>query len=383
MKKCSIQKLKYPLILLLVLTNSCSGQAKKQPTKPNPISAGQPRIIKTQGTDSYANIDCAIQDKTGKLWFGTTGEGIYCFDGKTFTNFKWEDGLANNNIGAILEDRAGNIWVGTTNGVCRYNGKTFVHFPLPGDVENKSFRTSVAVLCILEDKTGNIWLGTIHHGVYRYDGKSFTNFLSNEVVKCILEDRNGNIWLGSWSRGGAYCYAGNRAGNACLKNSCQHNSNIPKDLASHTQVIAKSFTNFNVQNGLGDDIIASIIEDRSGKIFFGTRDRGVFAFDGKSFSNLTEKSPLENSCVYSMMEDKKGLIWMGTDGKGGSDGDGVYCYDGKNYVNYTKKDGLSNNNVFTILEDKEGNIWFGTRNVGLSRYNKKTFTDFSDRASQK
>ena len=51
--------------------------------------------------------------------------------------------------------------------------------------------------------------------------------------------------------------------------------------------------------------------------------------------------------------------------------------DGKTFKNYTTADGLVNNSVFSILEDKDGNLWFGTRWVGLSRFDGKSFTTFS------
>jgi ligand-binding sensor domain-containing protein len=60
-----------------------------------------------------------------------------------------------------------------------------------------------------------------------------------------------------------------------------------------------------------------------------------------------------------------------------TDKNGVYCYDGKTFKNYTTANGLVNNAVFSILEDKDGNIWFGTRWFGLSRFDGKSFTTFS------
>ncbi|GAB2558355.1 two-component regulator propeller domain-containing protein [Spirosoma aerophilum] len=68
-------------------------------------------------------------DKTGNLWFGTTGEGVYRYDGKLFTQFTKQDGLSSNTVWCLVEDRAGNIWVGTRNiGLYRYDGKTFTSF---------------------------------------------------------------------------------------------------------------------------------------------------------------------------------------------------------------------------------------------------------------
>jgi ligand-binding sensor domain-containing protein len=55
----------------------------------------------------------------------------------------------------------------------------------------------------------------------------------------------------------------------------------------------------------------------------------------------------------------------------------VYCYDGKTFKNFTEKDGLVNNAIMSMLEDKNSNLWFGTKLFGLSRYDGKTFTTFS------
>ena len=59
------------------------------------------------------------------------------------------------------------------------------------------------VQAIFEDSYGFIWLGT-HHGLQRYDGKSFTNFtsegtdstgLSHNYINDFCEDDNGDIWI--------------------------------------------------------------------------------------------------------------------------------------------------------------------------------------------
>ncbi len=68
---------------------------------------------------------------------------------------------------------------------------------------------------------------------------------------------------------------------------------------------------------------------------------------------------MNSSYVFSILEDKSGNLWFGTYGGG------VSKYDGKSFTHYTDKEGLSNNTVWSILEDKSGNLWFGTEK-GLS-----------------
>jgi serine phosphatase RsbU (regulator of sigma subunit) len=103
----------------------------------------------------------------------------------------------------------------------------------------------------------------------------------------------------------------------------------------------------------------SILEDKTGNLWFGTNGGGVCCYDGKSFTTFTEKEGLSNNIVWSILEDKTGNLWFGTNG-------GVCRYDGKSFTNFTEKEGLSNNAVLNMIQDVEGNIWYGTRK-GLSK----------------
>jgi len=122
----------YSLLSVVIFALSCNGQNKPQPQEagkePKAITAGQPKIIKPQGRNQEDNVHCGLQDRAGNLWFGTTGEGVYRYDGKAFTHFTEKEGLRNNTVWSILEDKTGNIWFGTADGICRYDGKTFTAF---------------------------------------------------------------------------------------------------------------------------------------------------------------------------------------------------------------------------------------------------------------
>jgi ligand-binding sensor domain-containing protein len=302
-----------------------------------------------------------LKDMNGNLWFAASGRGVYRYDGKSFTNFTEKDGLSNNNVSCIYEDKTGNLWFGTNGGVCRYDGKSFFSFPiLTADSNNvDSFKYSYSqatkeVVSILQDKIGNFWFVTLHHGVYRYDGKSFTNFLSNEVLLCIAEDKNGNILVGSWRHGGVYRYDG------------------------------KSFTKFN---GFSDDMIFCMLEDKAGNIWVGTRDHGVDRYDGKSITNFSEKEGLTNSNVSCIFEDTKGNMWFGSDVRWGTKRGDAFCYDGKSFTNVTAKNSFTTieglvYNVRTIVEDNAGNIWFGSRSGLLFSYNGIKFINFSEKVSK-
>jgi ligand-binding sensor domain-containing protein len=108
------------------LGSACNEEVKKD----LPKEQGLPTGSKNFGNCSVSRF---MQDKSGNLWFGTTDNGLYKYDGKSFNQFTTNDGLDCNKIYCILEDKDGKIWVGTEVGLCLYNGMTFskIQIPLP------------------------------------------------------------------------------------------------------------------------------------------------------------------------------------------------------------------------------------------------------------
>lgn len=184
-------------------------------------------------------------------------------------------------------------------------------------------------------------------GVFRYDGKSFTNLTSKigsprfSNFWDVLEDRRGNLWFAS-NNSGVYNYNG------------------------------KTFKHFTTREGLASNAASKIYEDKAGNIWFGTGG-GVSRYDGKSFQNFTTKDGLPNNDITTIMEDKTGKLWFGTRGD-------ACFYDGKTFTVFRNKDGKAFYNVWSIIEDKKGSIWFGDVD-GLWRYDSSTFTKVSQRGA--
>lgn len=80
------------------------------------------------------------------------------------------------------------------------------------------------------------------------------------------------------------------------------------------------FRTLDIRNGLSQNTVNAIIQDRHGFMWFGTKD-GLNRFDGLSFRVFKrEETNLGNNFVTALYEDEKGNIWVGTDA-------GVYIYD--------------------------------------------------------
>ena len=348
----------FTFLSILIFCLACS--ETKKPDAPQEMA--HPKLIKTIGAPNYGSVKCGLQDKAGNLWFGTTENGLYKYDGKSFQQLLIADGLISNSISSLLEDSTGKIWIGTDKGLCLYDGNsiTQIEIPLPKNLPpntNELYRNSQLIFSMIQAKNGVIWIASIN-GVFTYDGTSFSpfqmksnsgGFLStNHNVEKIFEDRAGNFWFGGRGNEGVYRYDGKSVTQLELEVLFQDGP-TPKPT----------------------DWAWPQLQDKDGNIWFSNWG-GAYRYDGKSFRSFTNKDGLKGGVGY-ILEDKKGKLWFGGDA-----GAGLSKYDGTTFTLFTKEDGLIHNSIWSILEDKAGNLWIGTRETGLSRFDGKTFQTYSE-----
>lgn len=366
------------LLLVFIFFTSCNGQTSTSqagnPTNSTHKTEQQPKIVRTLGA-KYENVGCQLLDTDGNVWFSIRGEGVYRYDGKSFTNFTTKDGLCSNNVGPIIQDKAGNILLGTHSGICKYDGNQFTKYPVPD---------TLSITCMLEDKEGNLWFGAMNKGIYRHNGITLDNFLNssdpifnlgskNQLILDILQEKKGNVWFSSWNGGGVWRYDGKEFKNFLppagyyKANQDQRNFNRPQGTFGMSPGASYSPS----QDYITDDMIFSMTEDNSGNIWFATRNHGICYFNGKTFTSIAKNEGFDSGGATAILQDDKNNFWITTWDKG------VWYYDGKTFKNYTESDGLVNDAVMSMLEDNNGNVWFGTKFFGLSRYDGKTFTTFS------
>ena len=348
MKKCH----PYCSFALITCFLFCCSRGNGQGT-----SSDLSQLVVSKQSMKSENIHCGLQDRFGNLWFGTTGDGVFRYDGKSFKQYTRKEGLNSNRVWSIMEDNKGNIWMGTDDGVCRFDGKTFSRISMTNQLGfNYSFSNKKNdVWSICQDRKGIIWFGT-YDNLYRYDGKNFSRFLDDRAinnksrvaltgVNCIYEDKNGILWFGSGMLPGS-------------EGVCSFDG---KDL--------------NCSKPNGDGWIRYIIADKNNRIWFGGRSKGNFYFEEKKFIPFTQKTGIGNSILC----DSKGNIWF-TGAESNTDyenKEGIWRYDGKDFKNFSAKEGMGNYFVHCMVEDRDGNIWIGTRNTGLYKYDGKKFTCYS------
>ncbi len=126
-----------------------------------------------------------------------------------------------------------------------------------------------------------------------------------------------------------------------------------------------------IGQGLSYSFVPSILIDRNGYLWFGVDGNGLCKYDGISITNYTQKEGLPNNNVLSLVEDKRGNIWIVTDG-------GLCVFDGKNITQYTKKNGFSGNTISSVHKDKKENIWIIGSEISGIRFDGKNFIQFAN-----
>ena len=286
-----------------------------------------------------ADVTSIVEDRHGDLWFSTGDDmkdiALSRYDGETFSIYSSAQGLPSDLNRAMWEDSGGNLWLGRA----RFDGRHFASLSqsydeLPGQ----------SLWSIAKDRQNNLWFGLWNGGVSHYDGEKFERFTkirNLDAVRALLWDRNDQLWIGSWGNG-LFRWDGEQV--------------------SH----------FTAEDGLATDGVASLFEDRNGRLWIGSWNGGLSWYDarpkvdrqdiGKTFQTLSQEDGLAGNWINSIIQDRHGRLLFG------SFGGGVSLYDGLVLQNLTTRDGLGNDNIFRLLEDSKGDIWICSYGGGLTRY---------------
>ncbi len=330
-------------------------------------------------------VNDIIQDKKGDYWMATSGGGVTRFDGKVFTHYTTKEGLAGNQVRTLFQDKAGDIWMGTFGqGISRFNGKGFTNYTV-----REGF-PATHLASILQDLDGSMWFGSYSNGLIKYDGKFFTQYttdqgLANNTILCMIQEENGSLWLGS-SGGGISLFDGkvfrNFTESDGLPNGYIRCSLIGQSgnlwfgardggLVSYKKNL---FTHYSEKEGVAGNRVYGILQDRKDNLWFSSFGGGITKYNGTEFHTYSLKETYLNSFVYAILESKKGDIWLG------SDGGGITRFDGENFTQYKQEEGLCSNSIRCIMEDRDENLWVGSYGGGVSKFDGKTFVNYNSQS---
>ncbi len=340
-------------------------------------------------------LQCLWPAPNGQLWVGTQTAGIFIYEKKrnlkTFeqeqkiSRLNTNDGLCNNSIRAITNDHWGNVWLGTSgSGACKYGGQEFEHITRREGLE------SDFVYSLSNDTSGGLWLSAGDKGISFFHENGFTHFgrdsgFMNVKCRTIHQDLNGQVWIGTERWGLATFYFSkdsipqrkfvffDRENNGLAGNYIRDiTSNVKNEIWAATtdgglshltykdsitgKIVIKNYGN---REGLPDPNVHAIHFDKWGRLWVGTRRRGLGMVFKERVEMLGPVSKASNIFIRCLTEDDKGNLWVGTDDRGVGVA-AIYNDTIPIFNFYTKKDGLASANIYLMQFDEFGNLWVGS-----------------------
>jgi PAS domain S-box-containing protein len=324
-------------------------------------------------------IFAIAQTHDGYLWLGTEF-GLLRFDGLRSVPWQPPAGqhLPSSQIRALLVARDGSLWIGTRDGLASWkDGKLTQYGELAGQL----------VLTLLEDREGTIWAGgwatstgricaiqSRRAECYGEDGSL------GHGVYSLYEDSGGNLWLGAgtglwrWKPGPPKLHLLQDpapAINALIEGD---NGALLIGTRNGIRRLAEGKSEVYPFPRVGRQFTPNrLLRDRNGGLWIGTMDGGLLHVHQGRTDQFGRSDGLSDDFVASLFEDREGNIWVAT-------GNGLHRFRDFAVPTISVRQGLSNAGVGSVLAARDRSIWLGTAD-GLNRWNDGQITIYRKRSA--
>ncbi len=320
------------------------------------------RFASVRGADtslSDKTICCIYESRDGLMLFGTLGEGILLFDGRSFQQISTAQGLCGAGVFAIQQGPQDRYWIGTEKGIClcRFTNESGRWQVECDGLDIDDGLPSNLVRSIAADRRGGVWVGTMDAGLLHLQPRGdslreaainqFTvaDGLGDNFVYALMLDSRGDVWAGTYGGG------------------------VARYLRPENPGERASFRTYSKEQGLRSNYIHSLLEDREGNVWIGSKGGGVALLVTEAYKVFTEREGLRSNMVLSVIVDTRGHYWFGTD-EGLTEFIPPETGDKKAQVTtYRTDDGLSSNVILAIYQDPDGFLWLGTEGGGVNKFN--------------
>jgi two-component system, sensor histidine kinase and response regulator len=343
---------------------------------------------------SDTKINALAEDDAGNLWVGTNN-GVNCVFHGDFQSPRIEKLLEHNVIKSLYVNAQGDLWIGTQRtGLYRLSASQ-IEALAKGAQSARNLASQwlhygtesglpfAAIRAILQDKD-TLWVGTDGGGLCRPSegARKFQCYTAQDgfggnSVDAMFRDREENFWIGTETGGlnrlrkGIISVFAPEAGPGDASRSIYEARDGSVWVAMDSGLRRYQngqMTPYSFKAQVPNSIPWSVIEDREGNVWLGTKGGGLNEFTKNGVRTYTARDGLPDDAIYAVFQDHRGDIWVGTP-------NGLSHFHHGKFTTYRNGDGISGHRVWFIFEDHAQNLWFGT-DAGLSSFSDGNFRNY-------
>ncbi len=136
-------------------------------------------------------VHSVFRDRSGALWIGTDGQGVFRLSGGKVEHYTIANGLVNNFVRVIVQDGAFGVWIGADGGLSHW------YTTASGGPTINTVLGYTAVRDVLAEENGDLWVaaaeGLRFHHNGAFEENAVTNQLRQEKVLTLCKDSAGGL----------------------------------------------------------------------------------------------------------------------------------------------------------------------------------------------
>ena len=309
------------------------------------------------------DISFVRQDREGSVWVGLLGTGLQRWLGyNQWESWTESEGLSRNSVWSILRDGAGTLWAGTQRGldyaeegskrkavgskrkaVGSKRKAVGSKRNAEGSEETSGLRWEELVglpmklvRSLAKSADGNLWVGGDPGGLCRVDQRTHTTGcfgaragLEADAILHLFIDRDDRVWVSA--RNGLFL-------------------STPLGKPPRFERLAPPGTD-------RVETFSSVVEDRRGG-FWIAGTRGLAWWSGGAWKRFTTKDGLLQNYIAYLTEDREGFIWAGYREAYGISR--IHPYNGHlEFEHFSQANGLLSNKPIFLRADEQNRLWYG------------------------